>query len=367
MVTANAQAPGGVEVAAPASPPSPARPRRRRSTCSGRHVDGRAADAARPRRRALAPPAAAGAGASCRGRQPARLPRHARRRRLHRGPHPEDRRQSATESGANVFPARLLRPAGLPGPVPAVLQAALVGVFERVYEVGPVFRAEPHDTVRHLAEYISPRRRARLHPRPPRRRSRCCARSLAGMVGRGRASTPAPRSTGSASTLPAVPAEIPVVHFRDAPPPGSGPTRATSRTSRPEHERALGGVGPARSTAATCSPSRATRCASGRSTPTRSRTTPRSEQQLRPALPRRSSWSPAGSACTATATTSAALEARGESTRRRYAAYLEAFAHGMPPHGGFAIGLERWTARLVEAVNIREVTLFPRDLHRLAP
>ncbi len=31
----------------------------------------------------------------------------------------------------------------------------MVGVFERVYEVGPVFRAEPHDTGRHLAEYAS--------------------------------------------------------------------------------------------------------------------------------------------------------------------------------------------------------------------
>ena len=50
-----------------------------------------------------------------------------------------------------------------------------------------------------------------------------------------------------------------------------------------------------------------------------------------------------------------------------YADYLEAFAHGMPPHGGFAIGLERWTGRLTLAENIREVTLFPRDLHRLAP
>lgn len=39
----------------------------------------------------------------------------------------------------------------------------------------------------------------------------------------------------------------------------------------------------------------------------------------------------------------------------------------MPPHGGFAIGLERWGARLVEAANVREVTLFPRDLNRLAP
>ena len=32
---------------------------------------------------------------------------------------------------------------------------------------------------------------------------------------------------------------------------------------------------------------------------------------------------------------------------RAYAAYLQSFRHGMPPHGGFAIGLERFVARLV--------------------
>src|SRR5258708_18573186 len=52
---------------------------------------------------------------------------------------------------------------------------------------------------------------------------------------------------------------------------------------------------------------------------------------------------------------------------RPYAGYLQVFEHGMPPHGGFAIGLERWTARLTGAANVREVTLFPRDLHRLRP
>ena len=31
----------------------------------------------------------------------------------------------------------------------------MVGVFERVFEVGPVFRAEPHDTPRHINEYVS--------------------------------------------------------------------------------------------------------------------------------------------------------------------------------------------------------------------
>jgi len=62
----------------------------------------------------------------------------------------------------------------------------------------------------------------------------------------------------------------------------------------------------------------------------------------------------------------ATLTARGEDLAA-FAGYLDAFRHGMPPHGGFAIGLERWVARLIGAANIRETTLFPRDLHRLTP
>src|SRR3954452_5219814 len=63
--------------------------------------------------------------------------------------------ESATESGANVFTVDYFgRPAYL-AQSPQFYKQQLVGVFERVYEVGPVFRAEPHDTVRHLAEYVS--------------------------------------------------------------------------------------------------------------------------------------------------------------------------------------------------------------------
>lgn len=47
--------------------------------------------------------------------------------------------------------------------------------------------------------------------------------------------------------------------------------------------------------------------------------------------------------------------------------YLEAFKHGMPPHGGLAIGAERLTARLLDFANVREATAFPRDVSRLAP
>ena len=62
----------------------------------------------------------------------------------------------------------------------------------------------------------------------------------------------------------------------------------------------------------------------------------------------------------------AALEARGLN-REPFEGYLQAFRYGMPPHGGFAIGLERWVAQLVGAANVRETTLFPRDRNRLAP
>jgi nondiscriminating aspartyl-tRNA synthetase len=62
----------------------------------------------------------------------------------------------------------------------------------------------------------------------------------------------------------------------------------------------------------------------------------------------------------------AALAARGESTQG-YESYLDAFRYGLPAHGGFAIGLERFMMRLAGAGNVREVTMFPRDRHRLTP
>ncbi len=47
--------------------------------------------------------------------------------------------------------------------------------------------------------------------------------------------------------------------------------------------------------------------------------------------------------------------------------YLSAFKHGMPPHGGLGLGLERITMELLGEDNVREVSLFPRDLSRLTP
>lgn len=47
--------------------------------------------------------------------------------------------------------------------------------------------------------------------------------------------------------------------------------------------------------------------------------------------------------------------------------YLMIFKHGMPPHGGLGLGLERLTMKLLDEQNVRETTLFPRDLNRLEP
>ena len=60
------------------------------------------------------------------------------------------------------------------------------------------------------------------------------------------------------------------------------------------------------------------------------------------------------------------IEARGMTTEGMDQ-YLATFKHGMPPHGGLGIGLERLTMQLLEEDNVRETTLFPRDLSRLEP
>ena len=50
-----------------------------------------------------------------------------------------------------------------------------------------------------------------------------------------------------------------------------------------------------------------------------------------------------------------------------FESYLMIHKHGMPPHGGLGIGLERLTARLCGLENVRSAALFPRDLNRLEP
>jgi nondiscriminating aspartyl-tRNA synthetase len=267
---------------------------------------------------------------------------------------------SATESGANVFEVDYFgRPAYL-AQSPQFYKQQLVGVFERVYEVGPVFRAEPHDTVRHLAEYVS--LDVELGFIDDHRDVLAVLRDVvAGMVAGVREhAAEAVERTGA--DVPRVPEEIPVIHFRDALTLVGAPEDEPDLA--PEHERALG---------AWALTEHASDFVAVEGYPMAKRpfyTHP---------WPGDERWSNSfdlifrgvelvtgGQRLHRPSAYDAAIRARGEDPAS-YASYLQAFEHGMPPHGGFAIGLERWTSRLTGAANVREVTLFPRDLNRLTP
>ena len=47
--------------------------------------------------------------------------------------------------------------------------------------------------------------------------------------------------------------------------------------------------------------------------------------------------------------------------------YLEAHKYGLPPHGGLGIGLERLVMKILRLSNVREASMFPRDINRLLP
>ena len=273
--------------------------------------------------------------------------------------------ESATESGANVFGIDYFgRPAYL-AQSPQFYKQALVGVFERVYEVGPVFRAEPHDTARHLAQYTS--LDAEFGFISGQRDVMAVLReTVAGMVTgvRQRAAVAAGLLEVS---LPEVPDPIPDIHFADAQELIAGQAGWDPRGEpdlSPADERWLGDW---------ARKEHGSEFLFVTGYPMAKRPFYTDPDRQRPGysnsfdlLFRGLELVTGGQRLHRYADYLQALAQRGADLAS-YASYLQVFAHGMPPHGGFAIGLERWTARLTGAANVRQVTLFPRDLHRLSP
>jgi nondiscriminating aspartyl-tRNA synthetase len=249
---------------------------------------------------------------------------------------------SATESGANVFGIDYFgRPAYL-AQSPQFYKQMMVGVFERVYEVGPVFRAEPHDTVRHLAQYTS--LDAELGFITDHRDVITVVRAaVAGMLEGADVS---------------VPDEIPAIHFADA----MELLGADEPDLAPAHERWLGEW---------AQREYGSELLFVTGFPMAKRPFYTHPEPARPAYSNSFDLLFRGMEIV---TGGQRLHRYGDYVEALkgqdlapYDAYLEAFRHGMPPHGGFAMGLERFVARLVGAANVRQTTLFPRDLHRLSP
>ena len=272
---------------------------------------------------------------------------------------------TATEGGANVFSVDYFgRPAYL-AQSPQLYKQILVGVFERVYETGPAFRAEPHDTGRHLAEYVS--LDAELgFVEDHRDAMRVAREAVAGMAEavRSRAGT-ALELLGVAA--PDVPADIPWIGFveaQEAIERSTGERVVGEPDLAPAHERWLGDWA---------------REEHGSDFlfvvgyPMEKRPFYTHPDPERPALSRGFDLLfrgleivTGGQRLHRYEDYLAALAGRGLDPAP-FEGYLQAFRHGMPPHAGFALGLARWVARLVGAANIRETTLFPRDRNRLLP
>ena len=272
---------------------------------------------------------------------------------------------SATEGGANVFELDYFgRPAYL-AQSPQFYKQTMVGVFERVFEVGPVFRAEPHDTPRHLNEYVS------LDVELGFIEDHTTVMAVLADVIQGMLEATRTEAAEALAlldlSLPDMPPLIPSIHFTDALALASRET-GEDVTGEPDlapaHERLLGAwarrehnsdflfvVG----------------------YPMVKRPFYTHPDPARPAhsnsfdlLFRGLELVTGGQRLHRYGDYLDALAARGLEPEP-FAGYLEAFRYGMPPHGGFAIGLERWVTQLTGGDNVRQVALFPRDMNRLAP
>ncbi|XVV14473.1 aspartate--tRNA(Asn) ligase [Actinoplanes sp. CA-131856] len=257
---------------------------------------------------------------------------------------------SATESGANVFAIDYFGRTGYLAQSPQFYKQLMVGVFERVFEVGPVFRAEPSDTARHLSQYTSLDAEMGFIE-DHRDVMAALTRTLSVMM----------ETITDRAGFPAaeVPSEIPAVHFREALKIAGAPEEEPDLA--PAHERALGEWAlrehgsefvyvtgyPMRKRPFYTHPDPADPTYSngfdllfkGLEIVTGGQRLHRHEDYVR------------------------ALEG----STQPYEGYLDGFRYGMPPHGGWAIGLERFVARLLGKANVREVTAFPRDLQRVTP
>jgi nondiscriminating aspartyl-tRNA synthetase len=272
---------------------------------------------------------------------------------------------AATESGANVFELNYFgRPAYL-AQSPQFYKQIMVGVFERVFEVGPAFRAEPHETARHLNAYVS------LDVEFGFIQSHLTVMALLRDVLAGILETLQQDYLAELellhAQLPTVPAEIPSIHFSDAQEfiyHRYGADVRGEPDLSPQDERWLGEWAQEKFGSDFLFVT---------GYPMRKRPFYTHPDPERPEFSnsfdlifRGMELVTGGQRLHLYQDYIAALERAGLPIEP-FERYLEAFRFGMPPHGGFAIGLERLLMQLTGLANIRLATTFPRDLKRLTP
>lgn len=268
------------------------------------------------------------------------------------------------EGGANIFRLDYFGREAYLAQSPQFYKQMMVGVFERVFEIGPVFRAEKHDTARHLNEYTGVDFEMGYI-----QSFRDIMEAETEML---RASLTFLREEYACELellqvrLPEI-KEIPAIRFSEA------KELVRERTGRefgechdfePEEERQLSEIIFKETGSefvfvthypASKRPFYAMEDEENR------------EETLSFDLIFR------GLEITTGGQRIHDYEMQAEKMRRLgmnvddFESFLMVHKHGMPPHGGLGLGLERFTARLLGFENVRQASLFPRDINRLIP
>lgn len=272
---------------------------------------------------------------------------------------------AATEGGANVFKVRYFDRDAFLAQSPQLYKQVMVGVFERVFEVGPVFRAEPHSTTRHTNSYTSLDAEMGFigdHTD--------VMRVLTGVIRHifnALRERYAPELALAGGSVPQVGESIPMIRFRKAQQvilERFGEDCRGEDDLAPQHERWLcqwaQEVHGSELLFVTHYP------ASKRPFYTMPAVDDPAHTHSFDLLFRGVEIVTGGQRVHGHAQLLTQMARRGLG-EAGFEGYLEAFRYGMPPHGGFGMGAERVLQMIVGAENLRETTLFPRDMKRLAP
>lgn len=276
---------------------------------------------------------------------------------------------AGAEGGANLFPIDYFGAPAYLAQSPQLYKQIMVGVFERVFEVAPVYRAEEHATSRHLNEYLSldvelgfieseedvmALQNRLLAAIMERLKERC-----------------APEFALLGATIPDVPAHIPRIPLMEA------RQLVTEKYGHavggkdldPEAERLLSQHYAETEGSDFVFVTKYPRAARPfyAHPELNADGTPNAELTRGYDLLFRGIEITSGGQRihdhAMLLESIAAYKLRPESLE----GYTEVFKYGMPPHGGFAIGAERLTAKLLGIANVRYARAFPRDRHRLTP
>ena len=272
---------------------------------------------------------------------------------------------TATEGGANVFPVKYFGETAYLAQSPQLYKQVMVGVFERVFETGPVFRAEPHDTTRHINQYTS------LDAEMGFIRDHTdVMRVLTGVVRHifdSLRERYAQELEAVGARAPVVGEAIPAIAFREAQQiilDRYGEDCRGENDLAPQHERWLCQWAEEEHGSellfVTYYP------AAKRPFYTMPATGDPEHTHSFDLLCRGTEIVTGGQRVHSYAQLLEHIERWGLTTVG-FEGYLQAFRYGMPPHGGFGMGAERLLQTTVGATNLRETTLFPRDIKRLAP